>query len=162
MLVGATLTASCTAGRAVALVAFGLLAWTLLEYISHRALFHLPREHVLARFGARMHLDHHDDPHRTPITKPLGLTAPMIAMATSAAAVLANWSLYIVAGTVLGYLVYELLHVAAHVLGDDVHPWPRLRRWHLGHHAEPTAQFGITTRIWDELLGTSRGRSIRD
>lgn len=132
----------------------GLAAWTLIEYVLHRVLFHLPRTHPLSVLGARQHLDHHDAPSRCPISKPLRLTMPAIAIAIAIAWVLGGLALAVCAGLIAGYLVYEVMHVGAHVLHDD-HPWPAQRRRHLAHHGDPGRWFGITNPLWDRVFGTT-------
>lgn len=131
----------------------GVAGWTLVEYLLHRFAFHLPRAHPLSRLGARQHLDHHDAPDRAPITKPMHLTLPAIGVAAASAWLVGPMALAVVSGLVAGYLAYELLHVAAHVLPRD-HPFPALQRGHLQHHRDPGAWFGITSPVWDHVMGT--------
>jgi 4-hydroxysphinganine ceramide fatty acyl 2-hydroxylase len=134
----------------------GLFAWTFVEYLLHRFLFHLPPGHPLAFAGARMHHDHHVDPSRGPVVKPPALTLAAFA-ATFAVAVASLgmaraaplWS-----GLIAGYLVYELSHLAAHRLGEERHPWPAQRRRHLRHHDDASLGFGISSPLWDRVLGT--------
>ena len=134
----------------------GLLAWTVVEYLLHRFLFHLPPQHPLARLGARMHYEHHDAPAQRPIVKPPALTLGAFALTLTLAATLAGlarvapfWG-----GLVAGYLLYELSHVAIHALDEARHPWPAQRRRHLDHHADPHRSFGISSPLWDLVLGT--------
>lgn len=145
---------SATAGRLFfALWLTGLLSWSLVEYLLHRFLFHVPVTHALAKLGARHHHAHHRRPDRPPITKPLALTLPVIGVAAVLAAILGGLAVAVVAGLVGGYLCYEVCHVAAHVLGD-VHPVPRLRDAHLLHHERSAVAFGITSPLWDRVFGT--------
>ena len=136
----------------------GLATWTLLEYLLHRFAFHLPPAHPLARFGARQHHDHHLAPGRTPITKPLALTGSALLAGYVAASWLAGADLVapLWAGLVAGYLGYEIMHVAAHVLAATEHPLPSFQRAHLDHHFDIANNFGITSPLWDLLLGTRR------
>lgn len=82
------------------------------------------------------------------------LTLPAIAIAAGSSALLGPLPLALVAGLVAGYLGYELLHVAAHVLPDD-HPLPAVQRWHLAHHRDARRAFGITSPAWDHAFGTT-------
>ncbi|MCY1057504.1 sterol desaturase family protein [Nannocystis sp. SCPEA4] len=136
----------------------GLALWTLLEYLLHRFAFHLPPTHPLALFGARQHFDHHAAPERTPITKPLVLTAPALLAGHAAVSWLTGSSLVapLWAGLVAGYLGYEVMHVAAHALAPEEHPLPSFQRAHLDHHVDIRSNFGITSPLWDVLLGTRR------
>ena len=131
----------------------GVAAWTLLEYLLHRFVFHIPRTSPLSALGSRQHLDHHDAPSRLPITKPLYLTLPAIVIGVGVVSTLGPLGLAVAAGLVAGYLGYELAHVAAHVLVGD-HPLPNLQALHLQHHIEPGRAFGITNGVWDRVFGT--------
>lgn len=154
----------CIRASATPFVAFagswllGLATWTLLEYLLHRFAFHLPPAHPLALFGARQHFDHHAAPDRTPITKPLVLTVPALLVGYLAARWLTGAELVapLWAGLVAGYLGYEVMHVAAHVLAPAEHPLASFQRAHLDHHVDIRSNFGITSPLWDVLLGTRR------
>ena len=82
------------------------------------------------------------------------LTLPAIGVASTAAWLVGPIALAVVSGLVGGYLAYELLHVAAHVLPED-HPFPALQRGHLAHHRDARAWFGITSPVWDHVMGTA-------
>ncbi|WP_437715904.1 sterol desaturase family protein [Sorangium sp. So ce448] len=138
--------------------AAGLAGWTLIEYLLHRFLFHLPAEHPLAFLGARIHLVHHEAPDQAPIVKPPAATLGAFSagfFATTAAAGLSR-AAPLWAGLVAGYLLYELSHLAAHLLSDADHPLPAQRRHHLRHHAAPRARFGVSSALWDRAFDTGR------
>ncbi|WP_437984591.1 sterol desaturase family protein [Sorangium sp. So ce117] len=138
--------------------AAGLAGWTLIEYLLHRFLFHLPAEHPLAFLGARIHLAHHELPDQTPIVKPPAATLGAFSAGFCATAVAAGASRAapLWAGLVAGYLLYELSHLAAHLLSDADHPLPAQRRHHLRHHAAPRARFGVSSALWDRAFDTGR------
>ncbi|WP_438041925.1 sterol desaturase family protein [Sorangium sp. So ce128] len=138
--------------------AAGLAGWTLIEYLLHRFLFHLPAEHPLAFLGARIHLAHHEAPDQTPIVKPPAATlgAFSAGFCATAAAAGVSRAAPLWAGLVAGYLLYELSHLAAHLLGDAEHPLPAQRRHHLRHHAAPRARFGVSSALWDRAFDTGR------
>lgn len=133
----------------------GLAAWTLLEYALHRVLFHLPADHPLDAAGARMHRAHHAEP-APPIVKPPAATlgALFTGFALSAAVLGAARVAPLWAGVLMGYLVYEVAHLAAHLLDEARHPWPAQRARHLLHHRSPGACFGITSPLWDAVFGS--------
>jgi sterol desaturase/sphingolipid hydroxylase (fatty acid hydroxylase superfamily) len=137
----------------------GALGWTLLEYVLHRFLFHLPRAHPVAFLGARVHLAHHEAPDRTPIVKPPAstLAAFSAGFLVTAAALGPAWSAPVWAGLIAGYFAYELSHLATHLLTDAEHPFPSQRRRHLRHHDDPSALFGVSSPFWDWVLGTRKG-----
>jgi sterol desaturase/sphingolipid hydroxylase (fatty acid hydroxylase superfamily) len=129
----------------------GLAAWTLVEYVMHRFVFHaLPPI-------AQMHDRHHADPRAfvgTPswLSLPafvLGIFIPLRAIADLEIAT------GVAAGLMIGFVWYVALH-------DAIHRWP-LRRGsllykaklrHAGHHAGRHGNFGVTTGFWDRVLGT--------
>lgn len=147
---GVTFAAAAPGGLA------GIAAWTLVEYLLHRFAFHLPSDHALHALGAHLHAAHHAEPARRPIVKPPALSLGVIALSLGAAALALGLARVapIWCGLVLGYLWYELSHVAIHVLPAHRHPWPAQRRRHLQHHADGARWFGISSPLWDLLLAT--------
>jgi sterol desaturase/sphingolipid hydroxylase (fatty acid hydroxylase superfamily) len=131
----------------------GLAAWTLLEYVLHRWVFH----HVpLIR---ALHEAHHHHPTAfvgTPTWLSLVAICGLVLMPSSL-----EWGVAIgssfSAGVVLGYLWYAAVHYAVH----HWHARPRsrffrLKRLHaIHHHTNTGANFGVTTPLWDRVFGTS-------
>lgn len=128
----------------------GLFAFTFIEYAAHRWLFH---GHT-GPFEVG-HTRHHVDP--------LGYDAlpffmPPIFMcalgALFALAIPVGYALLLAGVIAAGYAAYGLSHVAIHVHRFKS---PLMRRWagfHNIHHYHPDANFGVTTGLWDFLLGT--------
>lgn len=126
----------------------GLLGFPLVEYIVHRWAFHGAARWWPAAYD-RIHGAHHrlpSDPGRRIV--PLSHSLPVALLVY---AVLPG---PVVAGLVLGYLVYEGAHSVAHRRGW-LPGWLRgLRRHHMLHHLADDTAFGVTTRWWDHVLGT--------
>jgi sterol desaturase/sphingolipid hydroxylase (fatty acid hydroxylase superfamily) len=142
---------------ALGIVAAGLLLFSFVEYCFHRWLFH----------GApgtleRGHTKHHDEP--------LGFDAlpfflpPLIAVGLAALLTLlmpSGVAMLLVGAVAGGYAGYGVAHTAMHHLR-----FQRMlpRRWaaaHHIHHHHPDHNFGVTTPLWDIVLGTryvSQGR----
>ncbi len=145
-LLGAALTVLC-----------GLFAFSFIEYAAHRWLFH---GHT-GPFEAG-HTRHHVDPlgyDALPFFMPplfmcaLGLVFS-VAMPVGYALLLAG----VIAA---GYAAYGLSHVVIHVHRFKS---PFMRRWagfHNIHHYHPDANFGVTTGLWDAILGTRYRRKPR-
>lgn len=142
-------------GFAVLTVLCGLFAFTFLEYAAHRWLFH-------GNTGPfRAGHDHHHD-------NPLGYDAlpfflPPLFMCLLAAifslALPAGYALLLAGVIAAGYAAYGLSHVVIHV-----HRFKSTlgRRWvgfHNIHHYHPDKNFGVTTGLWDYLLGTHYTRA---
>jgi sterol desaturase/sphingolipid hydroxylase (fatty acid hydroxylase superfamily) len=129
---------------------YGLFVFTFIEYAAHRWLFH-------GNTGPfRSGHDHHHD-------NPLGYDAlpffmPPLFMcalgATFALVIPAGYALLLAGTIAAGYAAYGLSHRVIHVHRFDS---PMMRRWagfHNIHHYHPDANFGVTTGLWDVILGT--------
>jgi len=138
--------------------ALGVVAWTLVEYLMHRFVFHrIP-------FIREMHEQHHQNQAEL-VGTPAWLSLP--ALAVAGLGLVAVFGLpagsALTMGLILGYCWYIGVH---HIL----HHWRlpgrgyayRLKRRHaLHHHFDDTANFGVTSGVWDAVFGTtaSVGRS---
>jgi len=135
--------------------ACGLFAWTLLEYIIHYWLGHLPKGKTLI---SSEHLKHHKDIlYFTPtLTKIRGATPLLIILGAGATFLIDVWfAVGFVAAVATGWTTYEILHQSIHVRG----PTTVYGRWatknHLYHHfMRPNRNHGVTTPIWDYIFRT--------
>lgn len=137
--------------------------WTFIEYLMHRFLLH-PPEHrkLLSRWAQLAHGVHHDAQDEPVHTMVPPVNAVLILMPFLALfyCLVPEWALAVFIGFFLaGYLGYEYIHYSFHQSDSKSHPKSRLgkaiRRHHLTHHAHGHAgNFGVTTPLWDYLLGT--------
>ncbi len=132
------------------LVLFGLLVFSLIEYCFHRWLFHSPVP--LMEPG---HRKHHENPlgyDSLPFFLP-----PITLMLLTAICTLfmpVNNALLFIGGLAFGYAMYGLCHRMIHVKRFR---HPLLKRWaasHYIHHYQTDKNFGVTTPLWDYILGT--------
>lgn len=146
---------------AIGLFLAGVLAWTLLEYVLHRWVFHFqpdPRSELQRDLAFLIHGVHHDWPYdRDRLVMP-PLAAVLLAIAIGVPMkTVTGPSLFpgLFAGLVGGYLWYDMTHYALHHLHQRT-PFGKLqRRNHLVHHfTQPDARYGVTTPIWDICFGT--------
>lgn len=136
----------------VAAIAAGFGAWGFIEYALHRWLGHGPRS-----VGRRGHLLHHAD-DTAPVAAPVFVVmagtwliwAGLASVAGSGAAAL------IVCGIYLGYNHYALVHHVLHHYEDLAARLglARMRDCHRLHHQHHDVNFGVTSTIWDRILGT--------
>ncbi len=138
----------------LAAIAVGLVAWTFIEYAVHRWVLHR-----VPPFR-RLHAAHHARPHAL-IGTPTWLSAALFlgvwlvmaqTMATSKADGMA-------AGLMMGYTVYFVVHDAVHHRKARPGSWlHRAKERHALHH-RPGAHgnFGVSTGLWDAVLGTGSG-----
>ena len=142
------------------LIGLGVLSWTLIEYGLHRFVFHYDARSV---FGRRLlyaaHISHHEHPRaRSRPFSGLVISLP-IATAYLLLAWVATGSLhtasYMFLGLAAGYFCYEWLHFQAHHRRPRLRLFRYLRTYHLLHHHEtPELRFGVTSPLFDLLLGT--------
>lgn len=132
-------------------IVLGFLGFPLVEYIVHRWGFHAASRWWPAAYD-RIHGAHHrlpSDPGRRIV--PLSHSLPVAG---------ALWLALpgpVVAGLVLGYLIYEGAHGAAHHRGR-LPRWLRgIRRHHMIHHLTDDVAFGVSTRWFDRVFGTMPG-----
>jgi sterol desaturase/sphingolipid hydroxylase (fatty acid hydroxylase superfamily) len=148
-----------------ALMALGLLMWTLIEYLLHRFLLHAhPQAPGLLAIVEKLHLGHHRNPQdEGKLTVPLSGSLPIASCLLGLFRLMTgSWQVaaLLLTGSIAGYLYYETVHFRIHC-GARHGRWLRQRRTHhLSHHfQDPTRGFGVTTQVWDLILGTSRESS---
>jgi sterol desaturase/sphingolipid hydroxylase (fatty acid hydroxylase superfamily) len=148
--------------QTVLLISSGILSWTLIEYALHRFIFHYRARSL---FGKKLihaaHLSHHENPRAmSRLFSGLVISLP-IATGYLLLAWIATGSLhaaaYLFTGVVAGYCCYEWLHFQAHHRRPRLRLFRYLRRYHLLHHYQtPEQRFGVTSPLFDVLLGTFR------
>jgi sterol desaturase/sphingolipid hydroxylase (fatty acid hydroxylase superfamily) len=138
------------AAVAASVICCGLIFFSFVEYSFHRWLFHGHAGPL-----AQGHHQHHENPNGYDA---LPFFAPPLAMLALAGllTILAPVSFALLTSGALaaGYAAYGLGHTA-------VHRWrfrqPLVRNWaakHHIHHRHHDRNFGVTTPLWDILLGT--------
>jgi sterol desaturase/sphingolipid hydroxylase (fatty acid hydroxylase superfamily) len=138
-------------------IMLGLLAFSFIEYFFHRWMFHtrIP----LFEQGHRLH-------HERPLgydSLPFFLPAAVL-LAIAGVCVLimpTGFALLMTGAVTFGYIAYGLSHFTIHHVRFK---HPVLRRWagaHHVHHYHPNSNFGVTTPLWDVLLGTRYVRQSR-
>src|SRR5215813_1851624 len=148
-----------------ALMASGLLAWTLIEYLLHRFLLHYrPQAPALLTVVEKLHLGHHRDPRdEAKITVPVFGSLPIAGGLLGLFRLMTGgWELaaLLMSGSIAGYLYYEALHFW-------IHRRSRRGRWlkqqrvnhFFRHYKDQTRCFGVTTALWDLVLGTYWAKS---
>jgi sterol desaturase/sphingolipid hydroxylase (fatty acid hydroxylase superfamily) len=148
------------AALAVAAVIVGFLAWGFIEYAMHRWVLHGPP--TMARRG---HARHHADATALISTPFLVIMSGACAIwALLALAVPAGLAALLVFGMYSGYNYFALLHHLQHHREKDLARfgyWRRFEQLHRIHHDRHVVNFGITTTIWDRLLGTFEPSGLR-
>ena len=156
--------ASFEFSRALTTFALGFVAWTLIEYLLHRFVFHLAPEPTfdskLRQF--MVHGYHHEFPNdRMRLVAPLLLSVPL-GLVIGGLYVLMfgqhEWLTWF-AGTAVGYIAYDWTHYYTHHFRPTTRLGKFLRRYHMEHHYKDSeSHFGISSPIWDWVFGTAKGR----
>lgn len=135
---------------AFATVLAGLVSFSFIEYLFHRWIFHGPDS-----MYRRGHDAHHLDPRGYDALPFFLPSVILIALTFVFAMLIPDSHAFLLGGAIaFGYVGYGLSHFAIHATRFR-QPW--LRRWaasHHIHHHHADANFGVTTPLWDHLLGT--------
>ena len=138
-------------------VLLGLFAFSFVEYSFHRWMFHT--RVPLFSEGHRLH-------HERPLgydSLPFFLPGAVLLTLTGLCGLILplGFALLMMGAVTLGYIIYGLSHFTIH---HARFKQPLLRRWAAGHHVHhyhPDSNFGLTTPLWDVLLGTRYVRRPR-
>ena len=147
----------------VGLFAFGVLLWTLVEYLIHRYLFHYkPRSRWGSKLHFLMHGVHHDYPQdATRLVMPPTLSIPTAIVFNLLIAL--SWGRFaeaLFAGSLFGYVCYDSIHYATHHIAFKGRVGLWLKQYHLRHHyKDDHAGFGVSSPLWDYIFGTTRKNS---
>jgi len=148
------------------LYTLGIVLWTLYEYLFHRFLFHMDArlpDHPLA---FAVHFLIHGVHHFLP-TDRYRLTMPPLLMTSLATPVAFSYHFIlgidtartaaIMAGSLTGYLAYDMLHYAFHHAPIKRTSYLHtVKSHHMRHHFVSTASgFGVSSHLWDTLFGTN-------
>jgi sterol desaturase/sphingolipid hydroxylase (fatty acid hydroxylase superfamily) len=131
-------------------ILLGLFVFSLIEYSFHRWLMH-----GSIQIFARGHHAHHVNPLGYD-SLPFFLPA-LILLALAGIFVLlmpASYAFLLTGVIALGYVTYGLSHFTIH---HHRFHWHFARNWaanHHIHHRHPETNFGVTTPLWDILIGT--------
>lgn len=137
--------------------ALGFLAWTAIEYVMHRFIFHY---HPTSELGKKMHFIFHGVHHDYPCDR-LRLVLPPSVSIPLATGFFFLWRAFIpapglyafFATFIIGYLVYDMFHYAIHHVEIKGKLWNTLKTHHLKHHyVDPDKGFGVSSPLWDIIV----------
>jgi sterol desaturase/sphingolipid hydroxylase (fatty acid hydroxylase superfamily) len=140
----------------------GLFAWTLIEYVLHRFLFHVNHYFpALQRFHFVLHGVHHEQPHNKE-----RLFMPPLPGMIIALFLFVFWflliginALLLMAGICTGYLIYAFIHYSLHSKPTGFLLGKLWLHHALHHYRYPNKAFGVTSPVWDIVFGTMPPRS---
>jgi 4-hydroxysphinganine ceramide fatty acyl 2-hydroxylase len=142
------------------LFGFGILLWTLLEYVIHRCVFHYEPK---TRWGKALHFMvhgvHHDYPSdATRLVMPPVISIPLAVLFYALTMfTFGRFASPVFAGLVFGYVCYDAIHYAAHHFSMKRGIWLRLKQYHLRHHYhDDHSGYGVSSPLWDYVFRTTR------
>ena len=157
---------------AVGCYAAGIPVWTLVEYLFHRYVLH-------GRFPARrgkigrylhdrldpLHWEHHERPFDgLHISGQLKDLLPLFAIAAPVSLLFPVYTApALLAGVVQSYVLEEWIHHSVHFYDFRNRYFRYIRRFHRYHHTPAGMEqgFGLTSGLWDILLGTRYPSQVR-
>lgn len=136
----------------------GLFFFTLVEYLMHRYLYHIPAtSERKKKISYTMHGVHHDypkDKSRLAMPPVLSLLIATILFVIYRA-VLGDLVFGFLAGFLVGYAGYLAIHYSVHAFKVPDNFLKTLWYHHSIHHyREPDRAFGVSSPLWDHIFGT--------
>jgi 4-hydroxysphinganine ceramide fatty acyl 2-hydroxylase len=145
-------------GLGLAFFALGILAFTFVEYMMHKHFFHMePDTPIKDKLQYNVHGVHHDYPKdKDRLAMPPFVSAAYAAILYLLFTLLmGDFALYFLPGFLLGYSGYLAVHYVVHVYNPPKNFFKVLWVNHAIHHyKDPDAAFGVSSPLWDYLLGT--------
>ncbi len=136
----------------------GLFAFTLVEYLMHRFLFHLtPNTEKREKFAYIVHGVHHDypkDKDRLAMPIPLSLTLSTLFFLFFKL-IMGNYVFAFLPGFLIGYAAYLWVHYMVHAFQPPKNFWKALWVHHgIHHYKDQHRAFGVSSMFWDLIFGT--------
>ena len=133
----------------------GIFMWTFIEYVLHRFVFHFT---PTSNIGRKIHFLLHGLHHYQPMVKTRLVMPPILSLMIASvfyviySLLFSHMTKLIYAGTLTGYLLYDMCHYYIHFGGAGTY----MRKRHYAHHrGKDHANFGVTSPLWDYVFCTN-------
>jgi sterol desaturase/sphingolipid hydroxylase (fatty acid hydroxylase superfamily) len=147
-------------------IGFFLLGWlifSLIEYCAHRFVFHMDTDTpVKARIQYTFHGNHHEYPK----DKERLAMPPIVSLFIASffffvfKLIFGQFVFGVVAGLLFGYAMYLFVHYAVHAYAPPKNFLKQLWIHHSIHHyKDPNVAYGVSSPLWDYILGTMPKRT---
>ncbi len=147
-----------TAAQMVTAFVTGMLVWTLMEYLIHRFLFHIPQTNrVFKAIYFYSHGIHHDAPNdATRLVMPPSASIPLaIGFYYLFESIAGIYNLPLFAGFVTAYMWYDFIHFATHFFNWKWAWFRKIKENHMRHHFLTNKyNFGLSSPLWDYVFFT--------
>ncbi|SHO63943.1 sterol desaturase family protein [Algoriphagus zhangzhouensis] len=149
---------SINLGMGLLVLFIGYIAFTLVEYLMHKYFFHMePNTPIKDKLQYTVHGVHHDYPK----DKDRLAMPPFVSAAYAAIfylvfkLIMGDFALYFLPGFLIGYASYLGVHYIVHAFNPPKNFLKILWVNHAIHHyKDPDKAFGVSTPLWDMILGT--------
>jgi len=136
----------------------GFFAFTLIEYIMHRFVFHLqPKTEKQEKFAYTVHGVHHDypkDKDRLAMPPPLSLILSSLFFGLYYL-IMGNMVFGFLPGFLMGYASYLWVHYMVHAFKPPKNFFKVLWVHHgIHHYKDPHNAFGVSSPFWDVIFRT--------
>ncbi|MAY83709.1 MAG: fatty acid hydroxylase [Flavobacteriales bacterium] len=135
----------------------GLLFFTLIEYLMHRFLYHLPSVYEEGRIAYALHGLH----HKYPKDKKLLVMPPVMSVLLASLVLGINYLIFgenglaFTGGFLFGYAAYLSVHFIVHAFKPPKNLFKELWVNHSIHHYQDDEKaFGVSSPLWDYVFGT--------
>lgn len=142
----------------LAMFATGLISFTLVEYLVHRYLFHMP---TYTEFRAKMQYTMHGVHHEYPKDKERLAMPPLVSITISTALlflfklILGDLVFSFLPGFLVGYALYLSIHYMVHAFQPPKNFLKALWVNHSIHHyKDGNGIYGVSSPLWDYIFGT--------
>jgi sterol desaturase/sphingolipid hydroxylase (fatty acid hydroxylase superfamily) len=136
----------------------GVFAFSFVEYMMHKYLFHMePDTPVKDKIQYNVHGVHHDFPKdKNRLAMPPFVSAAYaLIFYLVFTLVMGDYALYFLPGFLIGYSGYLAVHYIVHAYQPPKNFLKFLWVNHAIHHyKDPDVAFGVSSPLWDFLLGT--------
>jgi sterol desaturase/sphingolipid hydroxylase (fatty acid hydroxylase superfamily) len=139
----------------------GVVIWTFYEYWLHRSFFHwTPKNPTVRAWVERIHIHHRRHPNDlTQLNAGIAFVAPQAGGLYLLLSLFVGWttSAQLLAGVLIGYYIYEIMHYTSHAHTGTEGGLGWIRKYHrLHHHADWNSRFGVSQPFWDFVFGTAK------
>ena len=148
----------------VVLFFLGWFAWSFIEYMIHRFIFHYQETNREAgRVMRTIHFLFHGIHHAYPLDKerlvfpilPACAVVPFITYSILIPLGKPDWGYVMAAGGLFGYIIYDVTHFMIHHSKGTNFYLGWVKRTHNKHHyRNPVLGFGVSSSFWDHVFGT--------
>lgn len=135
----------------------GLFVFTLVEYLMHRYLYHLPSVYEEGKIVYALHGIH----HKFPKDKKLLVMPPVLSIVLASIVLGINYLIFgligfpFTGGFLFGYASYLCVHFVVHAFKPPRNFFKQLWINHSIHHyQDDNKAFGVSSPLWDYVFGT--------